>query len=392
MLRAGVGHSVSNNPRVAAEEATQIAMGQAGLRTAGGAICFATAAYGGAYPMMLNAVAAAAGTAEVAGCSSAGVIAGGREIESGHAIAVIVFGGDNLRGKRLFAPTLRGRPREVAAELAAAARPALGRNNLLCLFPDTYNADPSSLLDALASELPGVTIVGGGASEDGTIGETFQFCGDVVSNNSVAAMLLAGEFELNIGASIACTPLGRTHRVTAVRDNVILELDGRRAFDVFAEAAGALAADLHRAAAFVFAGIPLDPAAERLERGRFLVRNIVGASAEHGAIAIAHRCKVGDMIGLVLRNGERAREDLKVALEEMSGRGGRAALGLYFNCVSRGAGLYGMPDHDSAYIANYLGALALGGFFTGFEIGPLGPATAPLQYSGVLALICEPAS
>ena len=136
-------------------------------------------------------------------------------------------------------------------------------------------------------------VVGGGASEDGSIGETFQFCGDTVSSNAVSGMLLAGDFDLNLGASLACTPLGKTYRVTAVRDNILVELDGRRAFDVFAEAAGPLAEDLKRAVAFVFLGVPLDPEAEQMERGRYTVRNIVGASAEHGVLAVAHRTVSG---------------------------------------------------------------------------------------------------
>jgi small ligand-binding sensory domain FIST len=231
-------------------------------------------------------------------------------------------------------------------------------------------------------------VVGGGASEDGSIGETFQFCGDTVSSNAVSGMLLAGDFDLNLGASLACTPLGKTYRVTAVRDNILAELDGRRAFDVFAEAAGPLADDLKRAVAFDFLGIPLDPAAEQMERGRYLVRNIVGASTEHGVLAVAHRPKIGDRVGFALRNGERAREDLKATLEEMQGRAAAPpAFGFYFDCVSRGAALYNIPDHDSAYIGRYLGHLPIAGFFTGFEIGPLGAGYGTLQYSGVLALV-----
>lgn len=391
MLNAGVGYSISNNPKVAAAEATQEAMRQAGLHHAAGALCFATTAHGAAFTAIMRTVAAEARTRDTAGCSGAGVIAAEREIESGPAVAVIVFGGTALSAKRLFVPSLRGRPREVAAELAAAARPALGASNLLCLFADTYNMEPDALLAALARELPGVPVVGGGASEDGSIGETFQFCGDTVSSNAVSGMLLTGEFELNVGASQACTPLGPTYRVTAVRDNILVELDGRRAFDVFAEAAGPLAQDLQRAAAFVFLGIPLDPDAERMARGGYLVRNIVGASAEHGVLAVAHRPRVGERVGFVLRNGERAREDLKATLEELKERTAAAppAFGLYFDCVSRGAGLYNIPDHDSAYIARYLGHLPIAGFFTGFEIGLLGTRPAMLQYSGVLALVSE---
>ncbi len=303
---------------------------------------------------------------------------------------MLVFGGGSIRAKRLFAAPLRGRGAQAAAEIAAAARPALGPNNLLCLFADTYNFEADPFLQSIARELPGVSVVGGGASEDGSVGETFQFCGDVVSSNAVAGMLLAGDLELNVGASLACAPIGGPHRVTAVRDNVLIELDGRPAFDVFAEAAGPLAEDLRRALAFVFVGVPFDKGAERIERGRYLVRNIIGASAEHGVLAIAHRPAPGDTIAFLLRDGERARTDLKQMLEEMSARQRSApAFGLYFDCVSRGSGLYGIPDHDSAYIRQSLGDVPIAGFFTGFEIGPLGASTGLLQYSGVLALISE---
>src|SRR5277367_5458949 len=129
MLNAGVGYSISNNPRVAAAEATRDAMRQAGLDQAAGALCFATTAHGAAFGLMVRMVAAEARTPEVAGCSSVGVIAGQREIESGPAVAVMVFGGSALTAKRLFVPTLRGRAREVAGEIAATVRPALGDNN-----------------------------------------------------------------------------------------------------------------------------------------------------------------------------------------------------------------------------------------------------------------------
>jgi small ligand-binding sensory domain FIST len=390
MLHAGVGYSVAANPRTAAAEAAKAALAQAGLRVADGAICFASSAHGGAYPLLVRTVAETAGTREVAGCGTTGVIAGGREIETGPSVAVMVFGGSSITATRLFVPQIRRRAREAAEELAIAARPGLGANNLLCVFPDTYNLEPEPFLATLARELPGVTVVGGGASEDGSTGETFQFCGDAVSSNSVSGMLLAGDFDVNIGAALACAPLGGLHRVTKVRENIVFELDGRPAYEVFAEVAGPLAADLRRALAFVFIGVPLDPAATRLERNNFYVRNVTGASEEHGAIALAHRPQLGDPIGFVLRDGERSRNELKAMLEAIVTPGRNApAFGLYFDCISRGSGLYNIPDHDSAYIAQYLGQAPIAGFFTGFEIGPLGGHMGLLQYSGVLALISE---
>jgi small ligand-binding sensory domain FIST len=363
---------------------------QAGLRSADAALCFAGCALGGAFPLLVRTVAETAGTRQVAGCGSIGIIACGREIESGPSVGVLVISGDSLRACRLFVPQLRGRGRESAEELAQLVRPNLGRSNLLCLFPDTYNLEPDPFLAALARELPGVTIVGGGATEDGSIGETFQFCGDVVSSNSVSGMLLAGEFEVETGAALACAPLGNLHQVTAVRDNIILQLDGRSAYEVFSEAAGPLAADLRRAVTFVFLGVPLEDGGERLQRGEFFVRNIVGASEEHGALAVAHRPRQGDKVGFVLRDAERSRNELKVMLEALRQRhNNNRGFGLYFDCVSRGSGLYNIPDHDSAYIGQYFAQLPIAGFFTGLELGPLGGGTGLLQYSGLLALVSE---
>jgi small ligand-binding sensory domain FIST len=390
MIRGGVGYSTARNPRSAAAEATAAALSQAGLGSATGALCFATPAYGAAYPMILRTVASEAHVREVAGCSSMGVIAGETEIESGHALAVLVFGGNEneLRATRFFVPTLRGRAAGVAADVASAVRPKLGKTNLLILFADTYNFEAEATLEALGKELPGVTIAGGGASEDGSIGETFVFCGDTVSSNAVAGMLLAGDFDLTIANSIACGLIGTAHRVTGARDNIVISLDGRPAYQVFAEAAGPLADDLRRALGYVFVATPVYEDAQTIERGQFVVRNIVGASEEHGVIAVAFQPKVGDTIGFVLRDAERSRQDLKATLDELSGHlATPPAFGLYFDCVSRGAGLYNIPGHDSAYIRRALGPVPIAGFFTGFEIGPLAEQTALLQYSGVLALI-----
>ncbi len=390
MIRAGVGFSTALNPRNAAAEATAAALAQAGISRAQGALCFATPAYGAAYPMILRTVASEAHTREVAGCSSMGVIAGETEIESGQALAVLVFGGNEneIHATRFFVPTLRGRAAGVASEVASAVRAKLDKTNLLILFADTYNFEAEATLEALGAELPGVTIAGGGASEDGSIGETFVFCGDTVSSNAVSGMLLSGDFALSIANSIACGLIGNAHRVTAARDNIVIELDGRPAYEVFAEAAGPLAADLRRALTYVFVAIPVYENAQTIERGEFVVRNIVGASEEHGVIAVAFQPKVGDTVGFVLRDAERSREDLKATLDELSDRlDSSPAFGLYFDCVSRGAGLYNIPGHDSAYIRRALGPVPIAGFFTGFEIGTLAEQTSLLQYSGVLALI-----
>src|SRR5260370_35904935 len=159
MIRGGVGYSTARNPRSAAAEATAAALAQAGISRATGALCFATPAYGAAYPMILRTVASEAGTREVAGCSSMGVIAGETEIEAGHALAVLVFSGDEdqIRATRFFVPTLRGRAAGVATDIASAVRPKLGKSNLLILLADTYHFKPGATFEPLGVQLRGLT-------------------------------------------------------------------------------------------------------------------------------------------------------------------------------------------------------------------------------------------
>lgn len=387
MLRAGVGYSTAADPIAAADEAAERALAQAGLRVAEGAICFAGSRHAASFRPLMRAVAERAQTPQVAGCSASGVIAQGREIEGGGAVAVLAVGG-GISAQRIFVPSLKGRAQEAAREVAAAARPALGRSNLLCLFPDSYNLQPEPFLDVLARELPEAVVVGGGATEDGTSGETFALCGDAVSSNAVSGMLLAGDFEINAGASLGCRLIGPPRRVTAARHNVLIELDGKPALQVLKQSIGPLAGDLRRAAAMVYLAMTLNPNAERLEHGRYLIRHMIGFDEARGLIGTVYEPAVGDLIGFALRDEEGARDNLKLTLEQMEGAvHNPPAFGLYFDCVSRGSNLYSMADHDSAYLTRYFPDVPIAGFFTGFEIGPMAAATRLLQYSGVLALV-----
>src|SRR5579875_352827 len=387
MLRAGVGGSTAADPSAAAHEAAEQALAQAGLRAADGALCFAGSRHTAAFRPLMRAVAESTQTPQVAGCSASGVIAHGRELEGADAV-VVVSVGSGITARRIFVPSIKGRAQEAAREVAAAARPALGRSNLLCLFPDSYNLEPEPFLDVLSRDLPEAVVVGGGATEDGMSGETFALCGDAVSSNAVSGMLFAGDLEIISGASLGCRLIGPPHRITAARHNVIIELDGRPALEVLRQTIGPLGDDLRRTAAMVYLAMTLEPGAERLQHGRYLIRNLIGFDEARGLIATVYRPQPGDLVGFALRDEEGARDNLKLTLEEMERCvGNPPAFGLYFDCVSRGSHLYSMADHDSAYLTRYFPKVPIAGFFTGFEIGPLAAATRLLQYSGVLALV-----
>ena len=93
--------------------------------------------------------------------------------------------------------------------------------------------------------------------------------------------------QIATGLTQGCTPIGQAHKITRAQNNIIVEIDGRPALDVFKEDIGELLArDLRRVAGYIFAALPITGS----DTGDYLVRNLVGIDPNHGLIAI------GDMV------------------------------------------------------------------------------------------------
>jgi small ligand-binding sensory domain FIST len=186
-----------------------------------------------------------------------------------------------------------------------------------------------------------------------------------------------------------CTPIGEPYVITRAEANVIERIANRPALEVLGDAIKALPrAEERIRSAGVFAGLAMDPAKSPLERGDFLVRNLIGADHGKGALAVAERVRVGQTVQFQIRDAEASRQDLGAMLDEVSTRlgGRRPAFGCYFDCAGRGRGLFGVPDHDVALIRERLGQFPLAGFFGNGEFAPVGRRNFFHNYTGVLVV------
>jgi small ligand-binding sensory domain FIST len=411
VIRAGAGVSAEHNTERAAHEAARDAMAQLNAGTApevpaGIAFVFATSAHLPRMDRLLQIVRDVTGAAQISGCTGHGVLGRGTELEAVPGVSLLVLGGRGLRATAFLEGSLRGNDAAVAGAIARGVRQSLPESGssdaaLLVVLPDAFNLRPDALLQGLEKGLNGsprrgVEVVGGIAAEDGSQQKTYLFCNEKVETNAVAGALLSGPFAVETNLTQSCRPIGPLRRVTRAARNLIFELDGRPAFEVFAEAARSpLLQDLRRALSCLFIGMPLDPGTDRLHRGEYLVRNIVGLEPSAGVLMVAEPVPEGQPLGFVLRDADGAREDLKGMLDEVGASLASRALapgaGFYFNCCARGRSLYSYPDIDSAYLQRSLGDLPLAGFFGNGEIGPRGGRTQLHGYSGVLTLLCEPA-
>lgn len=223
----------------------------------------------------------------------------------------------------------------------------------------------------------GCFLVGGMTASRGAME---QVAIDVVEGG-VSGVLFASTIPVVTGLTQGCTPIGPMHEVSRCRENVILQLDSRPAFEVFREDIGELLArDLARIEGYVHAAIPVAGS----DTGDYTVRNLLGVYPEQGWISIGERIGVADRVMFVRRDGASALADLKRMVADTKRRaGGVPRAALYYSCVARGPNLFGDGSVELRTISDALGDVPLIGFFANGEISN----DRLYGYTGVLTLI-----
>ena len=212
------------------------------------------------------------------------------------------------------------------------------------MLPDAVGCNPAALLTQLHEALGFVPVLGAVAAG----APMFELHNTEAAQGALVGVALSGLAPV-IGVAQGCTPIGQPYVITRAEANVIQRIANRPALEVLEDAIRALPdAEARIRRAGVFAGLAMDPAKSPLERGDFLVRNLVGADQSSGALAVAERVRVGQTLQFQIRDAEASREDPAGCSRRWSARlgGRRPAFGCYFDCAGRGRGLFGVPDHD----------------------------------------------
>jgi small ligand-binding sensory domain FIST len=384
VIAAGSGLAVGAAPADAALEASLDAMASSGADHADLVLVFTSGdAYAAAHEM-LHAVRRVTGARVVVGASGAGVLSDRREVEGETAVSVLAVKDDRLVTTPFLVPDQTAGGAEVARVVAAQASTTVAEGGCLLLLPDVAGFDPSMLLGGLDAELGAVPVVGALAAGS----PAFELYATDAARGALPGVALSGARPI-IGVAQGCTPIGEPYVVTRADGNLVLEIGSRPALAVLRDAVTAAPGGPERAQrAGIFAGLAVDPAKSPLERGDFLVRNLVGADPSTGAIAVGDAVRVGQTIQFQLRDADASREDLEITLASVARAldGRRPAFGCYFDCAGRGQGLYGVPDHDVTLIKKHLGAFPLAGFFGNGELAPVGRQNFFHTYTGVLVV------
>jgi small ligand-binding sensory domain FIST len=384
VIAAGTGFAAGQSFEDAALAAALQAVERSGTDHADLSLVFVTGddALAGAHAA-LHAVRRVTGARAVLGCSGTGVLTERGEVEGDAAVAVLAVRGEGLVATP-FSFEGQGERAELGSEVAQRVGATVAEGGCVLVLPDAMGCNPPLLLSQVQEALGFVPVLGAVAAG----APMFELYNTDATQGALVGVALSGLAPV-IGVAQGCTPIGAPYVITRAESNVIERIGNRPALEILEEAIHALPdAETRVASAGLFAGLAMDPAKSPLERGDFLVRNLVGADRASGALAVAERVRVGQTVQFQIRDAEASRWDLRAMLDEVSGKlgGRRPAFGCYFNCAGRGRGLFGVPDHDVTLIRERLGEFPLVGFFGNGEFAPVGRRNFFHNYTGALVV------
>ncbi len=344
--------------------------------------------------------------------TAGGVVAGAREIEEGPAISVLAA---RMPGVTIHPFTHEDLPHDPhdpsrADELARAVGVA---DDLRCTF---LFADPFSV--PLLRFLPALSAVVNRGQTDTYGGETRRpaLLGGMLSaaprpgsnalvvsgrevetavrNEGLVGVSLRGELLVDTIVSQGCRPFGEPMVVTAAKQNVILKIAGKPAAQAIREACLTLSEEDRRLLVQgqnLFIGKVVNEYKHRFGRGDFLIRNIVGADENSGAVAVGDLIRPGQTIQMHLRDARTAAEDMALLMDGQAVHETPAGA-LLITCNGRGQRFFGRPDHDARALQRPFlptpggetaakagwelsaaeAPVPTAGFFAAGEIGPVG--------------------
>jgi small ligand-binding sensory domain FIST len=336
-------------------------------------VLFVTPAHAGALEDAAGAVTDLLAPSVLFGAAAVSVVGRNQEVEEGPGVSLWAGRFGPVLPLRLEADDgmVTGWPEPLAFEPRAA---------LLVADPFTFPAE--ALYDELTARHPGLAVIGGNASAANHPGANRLVLGTQVLTTGAVGALLGPGPDISTVVSQGCRPIGRPFVVTRAEGHIIYELAGEPPLHRLVRMANSELPeqDIELLNRGLHVGVVIDERKTEFERGDFLVRNVLGADRENGAMAVGQEVDVGTTVQFHVRDAATADEDLRGLL---AGRHAEGAL--LFTCNGRGVRLFGRPDHDAAVVEEHLNT-PLAGFFAAGEFGPVGGRNFVHGFTASLAL------
>lgn len=309
--------------------------------------------------------------ARAVGCSTAGEICGTRVLDDSVVTTAVAFRSTQVRVARV-APGAFADPLAAGRALAELLR-GEGLVHVLVLSKG-LDVNGSELVHGLAQRLPaGVTVSGGLAGDGPRFSRTLVGVDGTVEEGALAGIGFYGSaLRVGCGSLGGWDPFGPERVITRSAGNVLYELDGRSALELYKRYLGAHAADLP-ASGLLF------PLSLRLPGGDTpVVRTILGVNEEEQSMTFAGDVPEGALARLMKANFERLIDGATGAARTCDAAiGSRSAqLAVLISCVGRKLILRQRIEEEVESVREVLGPEpVLTGFYSYGEISPFTAST-----------------
>lgn len=304
--------------------------------------------------------------ADFIGCSTAGEIIGDKIYDNSLTLTAVYFEKTELRFSKIKINDMR-ESYNAGAKLIVN----LPKNNLKHIFvlSNGLNINGSDLTQGIIDNLPkGVTVTGGLAGDQDKFQETIVLLNDDAHKNNVACVAFYSDnLKIGYGSMGGWTSFGIDRLVTKSKDNILYELDGKPALDLYKKYLGKQADGLP-ATGLLF------PLSIILETNKnHLVRTILGIDNDKGSMTFAGNITQGSYVRLMKANFEQlvqgAYEAAKISANILGDTS--AELAILISCVGRKLILKQRIEEETEIVKEKFGQNThLTGFYSYGEICP----------------------
>ena len=260
------------------------------------------------------------------------------------------------------------------------------------MFADPFHLEGEAWLENWNLAYAPKATYGGLASGDPATQRTQVYLNGDVWEEGGVGVSFGGEVALSGGVSQGCTPIGETWTITRASRNIIQQIANRPAYELLVETFNNLPPEQQQQSrGNLFLGLVVDEYREEFRRGDFLIRNLLGADPNSGAIAVGALPRAGQSVQFQRRDAAAASKDVAAVLASTRQHLGVTPIygGCLCVCNGRGRRLFGAPHHDARRVAQCFPDLGLAGLFCNGELGPVGQRTFLHGHTASLALFVK---
>lgn len=323
--------------------------------------------------------------AMVLGCSTAGEITADGVNDGTCTITAIKFDQTRLAQG---STCLSGMDDSFAAGERIGKQIAAPGLKAVLVFGPGVQINGSALVNGIASIIgTGIPITGGLAGDGGAFKETFTIGADGVVHNQVVAVGLSGDgLRFGHGSFGGWEPFGPARKVTRCDGNILHELDGEPALEIYRRYLGDHAKDLPASGLlFPFAMLGEDHGAVGL------IRTILGIDEATGSLILAGEIDPDGYLRLMhastdkLVNGAESAAEAAATMAQASGD----SLAILVSCVGRKLVMGDRVDEEVEAVSEVFGTAGiLTGFYSYGEISPFTPGASCKLHNQTMTITC----